>query len=83
MSTPGGQAATQWSVTGQTEQTQINPGGNPVRGVQVFYQTAAGHTGSVFVPYAQYTAENVKNLVGTAAAKMDRIGGLSGTVPAS
>lgn len=76
-------AGTTWSVTGQTEQTQIAQGGSPVRGVQVFFTTGAGHQGSVFVPYAQYTLDNVRQMVSAAAAQMDAVGGLAGTVPAS
>jgi hypothetical protein len=78
MSMPNPADITAWHVTGQNEQTQVEAGGNPVRGVQVYYQTAAGHTGSVFVPYAQYTTDNVRSLIGTAAAQMDAVGMLTG-----
>jgi len=83
MSTPANPNATTWRVTGQTEQTQIQPGGNPVRGVQVFYVTGAGHNGSVFVPYANYTPAFIQSAVGQAAAQMDAVGQLTGTVPAT
>jgi len=78
MSMPAAQDTTTWRVTGQTEQTQIMAGGNPVRGVQVFYTTGAGHTGSVFVPYSQYTTDYVRDQVAAAAAQMDAVGMLSG-----
>jgi len=77
MSMPGSPAPTTWQVTGQTEYTQVSATGPPVNGVKVFYQTGQGHTGSVFVPYSQYNAQNVTNLVSQAAAQMDTIGSLS------
>jgi hypothetical protein len=83
VTTPANPGATTWRVTGQTEQTQIQQGGNPVRGVQVFYTTGDGHTGSVFIPYAQYNPAYVQQQVGQAAAQMDAVGQLSGTVPAT
>lgn len=83
MTSPAMIPPTTWTVTGQTEQTQINPAGSPVRGVQVFYTTGAGHQGSVFVPYVQYTQENVRNLVQDAAARMDVIGALQSGPAAS
>lgn len=83
MSMPNPNDVVTWTVTGQNEQTQIDPGGNPVKGVTVFYTTGAGHTGSVFVPYAQYTQANVRNLVNQAAAAMDSIGALTSQTPAS
>lgn len=83
MSMPNPADLVTWSVTGQTEQTQIAPGGTPVKGVQVFYTTGAGHQGSVFVPYTQYTQANVRNLLNTAAAQMDSIGALTSQTPGS
>jgi hypothetical protein len=76
MQAPSG--AGTWQVTGQTETTQITPGGQPVRGVNVFYTTGLGHQGSVFVPYSTYNADTVRRAVGQAAAQMDEVGQLSG-----
>jgi len=67
-----------WRITGQSEQTQIQAGGLPVKGVQVFFQTTAGHTGSVFVPYTSYTAAGVAAAVSERAALMDEVGSLTG-----
>lgn len=83
MSMPNPQDTVTWQVTGQNEQTQIDPGGNPVKGVTVFYTTGQGHTGSVFVPYAQYNQANVRNLIQAAATQMDSIGALTSQIPAS
>lgn len=68
---------TTWKVTGQAEYTQPQVTGPPVNGVKVFYQTGQGHAGSVFVPYSQYSAQNVRQLVQAAAARMDAVGLLS------
>ena len=77
MSMPYQGDATTWKVTTQYEQTQVAAGGQPVRGVQVFFTTGRGHTGSVFVPYAQYTTDHVREQVQAAAAQMDAVGMLS------
>lgn len=74
---PNASDLTSWKVTGQNESTQVQQSGPPVPGVRVFFQTGQGHTGSVFVPQAQYTVTNVRALVNAAAAKMDAVGSLS------
>lgn len=77
-------ADTTWTVTGQTENTVVTVGGQPVRGVQVFYQTGQGHQGSVFIPYTQYQDLGyVRAQISAAAGQMDAVGQLSGTIPAS
>ena len=77
MTMPATPPATTWTVTSQTEQTQISAGGQPVRGVVVYFQTGQGHSGSVFIPYAQYNADYVRQQVASAAQQMDAIGSLS------
>lgn len=67
-----------WVVTGQTESVQVPPTGAPVNGIKVFFQTRAGHAGSVFVPNATYNAANVAAAVAAQAALMDEVGQLSG-----
>lgn len=82
MSMPNPGDLTSWSVTNQVEQTQVI-GGSPVKGVSVYYTTGAGHQGSVFVPYSQYTTDKVRAAVQAAAAQMDAIGMLSQGQPGS
>lgn len=79
---PNPQDLVTWTVTGQNEQTQIQPGGQPVKGVTVFFTTGAGHTGSVFVPYSTYNQATVRNLINAAATQMDAIGALTSQTPA-
>jgi hypothetical protein len=78
MSMPNPASLTSWKVTGQQEYTQVQVTGPPVPGVKVFYQTGAGHSGSVFVPLGQYNTTTVTQLLNAAAANMDAIGQLSG-----
>ena len=77
MSSPNPADLVTWTVTGQNEQTNIQPGGQPVKGMQVFFTTGGGHAGSVFVPYSQYTTANVRNLINPVAAQIDAVGALS------
>lgn len=77
MSMPAASDKTTWSVTGQTEYTQVGATGPPVKGVLVAFTTGRGHSGSVFVPYSQYTAAHVRGVVANAAANMDAVGMLT------
>lgn len=77
MGTPSSAPASTWRVTGQNEQTTIQPGGQPVKGVQVYFTTGQGHSGSVFIPYNQYNPEYVREQIADAAAKLDAIGSLT------
>lgn len=77
MTMPVPPPVTSWHVTGQAERTDIAADGNPVRGMTVYFTTGAGHQGSVFVPAAQYTADNVRAMIAAAAARMDEIGSLT------
>lgn len=43
----------------------------------VTFQTEAGHTGSVFVPEAEYTTEAVRKKIHEAVAKLSGIANLS------
>lgn len=77
---PNPSDATTWTVTNQVERDQVVPGSAPVKGVQIFYQTGRGHSGSVFVPYSQYgSTDQVKATIQAAAAQMDAVGMLQGT----
>lgn len=77
MTMPVPPPVTSWQVTGQAERTDIAADGTPVRGMTVYFTTGAGHQGSVFVPAAQYTADNVRAMIAAAAARMDEIGSLT------
>lgn len=80
MSMPNPNDATTWTVTNQVERDQVQPGSAPVRGVQIFFQTGRGHSGSVFVPYTQYSStDQVRAQIQAAAAQMDAVGMLQGT----
>lgn len=48
-----------WTVTQQSETTELGPTGTYVQGVRVYARTPAGDIVSVFVPSDQYTADNV------------------------
>ena len=52
--------------------------GDPVLGVQVYFTTAAGNQGSVFVPEAKYTAATVSAMIGSKAKLIDTIANLGG-----
>lgn len=76
MSTP---AAGVWRVTAQQETRERNEAtGDFADGVTVYFTTANGHTGSVFVPKSIYTVARARELVGQAATAMDQIGALTG-----
>lgn len=66
-----------WKVTLQQEATDTAANGQFVPGYRIYFTTGAGHSGSVFVPRAQYTVEAVKTIIRTHADQLDQIGGLS------
>jgi hypothetical protein len=75
MATPG-----TYTVTSQSPDTyDFTTPGNPVLGVQVYFTTGEGNRGSVFVPQARYTINNIKTLVAAAARDMDAVGAITGT----
>jgi hypothetical protein len=69
---------TGWSVTSQQETLDLGADGRAIQGVRIFYLTAKGNHGSVFIPKARYSLDNVKAAVASAAAQMDQIHGLTG-----
>jgi len=77
---PPADAQPKWTVTGQTERDQVVPGSAPVKGMQIFYQTALGQQGSIFVPYSQYTTAYVTQQLARAAAQADAVKQLTGGV---
>lgn len=66
-----------WKVTSQQETTETTPGVGFTRGFRVFFTTAAGNAGSVFVPVGQYEAEKVRALIAAAATTMDSVSDLT------
>ncbi len=66
-----------WRVTDQaTDQIVNTPGNQTQTGVQVYFVTGDGNTGSIFVPNQQYKAATVHSMVNTAAHLIDGIGKL-------
>jgi hypothetical protein len=69
-----------YTVTSQAvDQYDFSAPGNPVLGTVVYFVTGNGHQGSVFVPQARYTINNVKTLVEGAAKSLDAVGSITGT----
>ena len=69
-----------WKVTGQQEGVQVDATGHVVTGVTVSFLTGHGVTGTVFLPDAQYTPDNVRNAVQAKSAILDAVTGLSSEV---
>lgn len=66
-----------WSVTGQTEDTNVTPDGRVEHGVKVLFRTSSGVDSSVFVPNASYNAVNVRAAITARAAVLESVAGLS------
>lgn len=77
MTMQDGAKPTTWRVTSQSQTTQINGAGAPVDGVEVFFTTGDGHSGSVFVAQNQYNPANVRDAIAAAATQMDAVGQLT------
>lgn len=69
--------STSWQVTGQQEAQSFNAQNQLVGGVRIMFTTGAGHSGTVFVPMAQYTPDYVRQVVSQQAALMDQVGSLN------
>ena len=67
-----------WTITAQTETTDLSDQGMYVPGVKVSFRTARGINGSVFVKADDYRPERVRELVGAKAAIADEIAGMAG-----
>jgi hypothetical protein len=71
-----GQSA--WTITGQMTGQVINTqSGRTLVGVEVFFVTADGNEGSVFIPDNLYTAKHVHEAVHVQANKLDEVGRLA------
>lgn len=75
---------TGWTVTGQaTDQIQQTDAGQVIEGVNVYFVTAEGNTGYVFVPNTHYhNTKIVHDMIRKQAAQMDTIGNLAENYPA-
>lgn len=71
-------AGTGWTVTGQTQATELADTGGFVSGVTVSFRTGNGVIGSVFVPDSIYNVDTVRQLVSQRAASLDAVHGLTG-----
>lgn len=72
--------STTYTVTRQVPDTyDFTVPGDPVLGVQVYFNTGEGNTGSVFVPQSKYNGDNVRKMVAAKAKLIDDIGGIHGT----
>lgn len=67
-----------WTVTGQAEDSIINDAGRAVNGVKISFTTPAGDTGTVFVPNAAYSVDNVRAAIAAKVATMLGISALNG-----
>jgi hypothetical protein len=67
---------TGWNVTSQQESTEV-VNGTATRGYLVYFTTALGNSGSVFVPFGSYSPPNVKAIVDERAALVDAVSALA------
>jgi len=66
-----------WSVISQAETMGIGPTGTAGSGVKVTFRLSDGTTGSVFVPDAQYTPEQVKAAITARVGAFQAVKGLT------
>ena len=69
---------TGWAVEYQQETIGIGPDGKATEGVKVGFVSGLGNHGSVFIPRARYSTDNVKAELADAAAQMDAVHKLTG-----
>lgn len=70
-------ATTTWKFDNQVETIQPSPTGGVTSGFKVTFITGDGHSGSVFVPDAQYDPATVKALIDAKVAIMAQVARLS------
>lgn len=69
---------TGWAVTNQApDQVIVTAAGQPVTGTYVYFATAEGNTGSVFMDDSHYTEKNTHAAVNARAELVDRVGRLT------
>ncbi len=62
-----------YAVTSQQETTDLGPDGRPTLGHRIYFQTARGQTGSVFVPASRYNINNVRAQITPLAQQLDMV----------
>lgn len=62
-----------WRVTGQRQTTDLGPGGTFQDVIEVTYALDSGTVGSVRVPKAQYTSDNVARLIEAEVAELRNV----------
>lgn len=67
-----------WTVTGQQETTGQDDSGRFVPGVRVAFKLGNGTAGTVFVPEAVFSADQVAARIAARAAQMLAVSGLKG-----
>jgi hypothetical protein len=67
-----------WTVTDQHEDYRPTPAGPFALGVVITFRTAAGVTGTVFIPNEQYTLEAARKAIDERAQAMAAVSDLSG-----
>jgi hypothetical protein len=75
---PQSAPGTGWSIQAQTYKVAPNVSGALVQGTEVSFMTASGVLGTVFIPQAQYTVDNVRANVAAQALVLDQIQNLKG-----
>lgn len=71
-------AQTTWKVTSQVPAIWLGGNGQAVNGIEVFFTTGAGHSGSVKLPETAYSVDNARTAIAARAQLLDAVGSLSG-----
>lgn len=67
-----------WTVTSQvTDQVRVTDAGQTVTGTQIYFITAEGNRGSVFVTDDHYSAAEARKAIAAKAAIVDEVGKLA------
>jgi hypothetical protein len=69
-----------WRIINTVPTMGIGPDGKPAKGQDVTYQLDTGDSGTIFVPDAQFNANQVGQLVTAHATNLVAVKGLSGQV---
>lgn len=64
-----------FTIVGQRQDFGANQAGQYVEGMSVSFRTAAGDTGAVFVPSAEYQADKVRARIAAVVAEMEAVRG--------
>lgn len=67
-----------WKVTNQAPATALGADGRAQTGMRVYFQTGKGIVADVFVPWADYNPDRVRELVLARVALIDGVHSLSG-----